>query len=82
VSAAQLGHIDTTVPVAAFRQVAECLREAIHAGNIAGRLPAEAQLAAHYGVSGVVIRAALRLLQEAGLVTFRWNGWGRDWSVR
>ncbi|GII27745.1 GntR family transcriptional regulator [Planotetraspora mira] len=56
-----------------YRRVAADLRDAIADGayGSGGKLPAEAALAEHYGVSRGTIRQALALLRSNGLVTSR-----------
>lgn len=53
--------------------IASGLRADIASGKLANgkRLPSEAELIAHYGVSRAVVREALRLLESAGLVVVR-----------
>lgn len=64
------------------RQLAEELRDhLVHEFIVSGKapagelLPSETWLAAHYGVSRVTIRAALRMLQDAHMIRIR-NGIG------
>jgi DNA-binding FadR family transcriptional regulator len=54
----------------AYEQVADALRESIHAGalRVGDRLPSETRLAEEAGVSRSTVREALRILQEAGLI--------------
>lgn len=58
---------------ARYRQVAADLREAITTGRYGsgGRLPAEGDLAQHYGVSRGTVRHALAVLRADGMVTSR-----------
>jgi GntR family transcriptional regulator, transcriptional repressor for pyruvate dehydrogenase complex len=60
-----------------FEQVAAHIEKRVLAGELAVglRLPAEGELAAHYGVSRAVIREALARLREQGLIETR-NGKG------
>jgi DNA-binding FadR family transcriptional regulator len=54
----------------AYEQLAEILRERIHAGalRVGDRLPPELSLARQAGVSRSTVREALRTLEEAGLI--------------
>jgi DNA-binding FadR family transcriptional regulator len=54
----------------AYEQLAEVLRERIHAGALreGDRLPSELSIANQAGVSRSTVREALRTLQEAGLI--------------
>lgn len=54
----------------AYEQLADALRERIHAGSLrkGDRLPSELALAQQAGVSRSTVREALRTLQEAGLI--------------
>lgn len=54
----------------AYEQLADVLRERIHAGDLSegDRLPSELALARQAGVSRSTVREALRTLQEAGLI--------------
>ncbi|MYV98599.1 GntR family transcriptional regulator [Streptomyces sp. SID3343] len=58
---------------ARYRQVAADLRAAITTGTYGsgGRLPAEGDLAQHYGVSRGTVRQALAVLRADGMVTSR-----------
>ena len=51
-------------------KVSEALREAIRSGEFApgDKLPSEAQLTEHHGVSRTVVREAIALLRNDGLV--------------
>nr|WP_067825649.1 GntR family transcriptional regulator [Nocardia inohanensis] len=50
------------------RQVADVLRQQIHAGAFADALPSEAQLTAEFAVSRNTVRDALALLKDEGLI--------------
>ncbi|RMI34305.1 GntR family transcriptional regulator [Nocardia stercoris] len=50
------------------RQVADVLRQQIHAGTVTDALPSEAELAADYAVSRNTVREALGLLRDEGLI--------------
>ncbi len=50
------------------RQVADVLRQQIHAGAFEGALPAEAELASEFAVSRNTVRDALALLKDEGLI--------------
>ena len=57
---------------AVFRQIADQLRDAIQRELREGdKLPSEAQMTAHYGVTHMTARNALQLLQAEGLVVPR-----------
>ncbi|MGW0842168.1 GntR family transcriptional regulator [Streptomyces sp. NPDC002787] len=53
------------------REIADTLRDRIHSGELGRgeRLPTQAELAEEFGVERGAVRQALRLLQEAGLLT-------------
>jgi len=57
------------------QQVADHLEEMILSSTVSDKLPSEQQLAKRYSVSRPVIREALKLLQERGLVELK-NGLG------
>jgi GntR family transcriptional regulator len=61
--------VDSASDRAVYRQIADHLRTAIARGRVreSERLPSEAQLMEHYGVTRVTIRNALRVLQDEGL---------------
>ena len=63
-----------------WRQVAEELAAEVDAGSVAvaGRLPSESALTAHFGVSRVTLRQALTELADRGLVHARA---GKGWFV-
>ncbi|MFD5317928.1 GntR family transcriptional regulator [Streptomyces sp. NPDC127098] len=65
-----LGALDSTSDRAVFRQIADQLREAIDKGRFTegAKLPSEAELVEHYGVSRMTVRNALSVLQGEGLV--------------
>jgi GntR family transcriptional regulator len=65
-----LGALDPTSDRAVFRQIADQLREAIDKGRYkeGAKLPSEADLVEHYGVSRMTVRNALSVLQGEGLV--------------
>ncbi|MEV8602799.1 GntR family transcriptional regulator [Streptomyces griseoviridis] len=65
-----LGDLDPTSDRAVFRQIADQLREAIDRGRFrAGeKLPSEAELVDHYGVSRMTVRNSFSLLTGEGLV--------------
>lgn len=55
-----------------YQKIADTLEEfIIFKGVEESRLPSEFKLAAQYQVSGTVIREALKLLKERGLVSMR-----------
>ncbi|MBW1604135.1 GntR family transcriptional regulator [Streptomyces sp. JJ66] len=66
-----LGSLDPTSDRAVFRQIADQLREAIANGRFAegAKLPSEAELVEHFGVSRMTVRNALSMLQSEGLVS-------------
>ncbi|MCX2967865.1 MULTISPECIES: GntR family transcriptional regulator [Streptomyces] len=66
-----LGSLDPTSDRAVFRQIADQLREAIDRGRFAegAKLPSEAELVDHFGVSRMTVRNALSMLQSEGLVS-------------
>jgi len=61
--------VDRSSDVPAFRQIAEHLRGAIRAGELApgDRLPSETELMAHYGVARMTVRQALAELKSEGI---------------
>jgi len=65
-----LGALDPTSDRAVFRQIADHLREAIDKGKFTegDKLPSEAELVDHYGVSRMTVRNSLSALQGEGLV--------------
>ena len=67
---ARLGELDPASDRAVFRQIADQLRDAIEHGRLTEgeRLPSEAQLIGHYGVSRMTVRNAIQILQAEGLV--------------
>ncbi|MBB0243775.1 UTRA domain-containing protein [Streptomyces alkaliphilus] len=67
---ALLGALDPTSDRAVFRQIADHLREAIDKGRFTegAKLPSEAELVEHYGVSRMTVRNAISILQGEGLV--------------
>jgi GntR family transcriptional regulator len=60
--------IDPDSPVLAYIQVANDIADRIARAELAGRLPAERELAAEYGVAYGTIRRAMEVLRERGLV--------------
>lgn len=66
----QLGDLDPTSDRAVFRQIADQLREAIDRGRFreGEKLPSEAELVDHYGVSRMTVRNSFSILQGEGLV--------------
>jgi GntR family transcriptional regulator len=66
----QLGELDPTSDRAVFRQIADQLREAIDRGRFreGEKLPSEAELVEHYGVSRMTVRNSFSILQGEGLV--------------
>jgi GntR family transcriptional regulator len=60
--------VDPESPVLAYVQVADLLAARIEAGELTGRMPAERDLAAEYGVAYGTIRRAMEVLRERGLV--------------
>lgn len=65
-----LGDLDPTSDRAVFRQIADQLREAIDRGRFkeGEKLPSEADLVEHYGVSRMTVRNSFSVLQGEGLV--------------
>ena len=65
-----LGALDPTSDRAVFRQIADQLREAIDKGRFAegDKLPSEAELVEHFGVSRMTVRNSFGVLQGEGLV--------------
>ncbi len=63
-------NVDPVSDRAVYRQIADHLRTALARGRLreGEQLPSETQLMAHYGVTRVTARNALRVLQEEGLV--------------
>ncbi|MFD0413060.1 GntR family transcriptional regulator [Streptomyces sp. NPDC127108] len=68
--AGHLGAVDPTSDRAVFRQIADQLREAIDRGRFreGEKLPSEAELVEHYGVSRMTVRNSFSVLQGEGLV--------------
>jgi len=60
--------VDPDSPVLAYVQLADDLARRIGAGELTGRLPAERDLAAEYGVAYGTVRRAMEVLRERGLV--------------
>jgi DNA-binding GntR family transcriptional regulator len=60
--------VDPDSPVLAYLQVADDLAARIGRGELKGRMPAERDLAAEYGVAYGTIRRAMEVLRERGLV--------------
>lgn len=69
-SSRSLGALDPTSDRAVFRQIADQLREAINRGRFreGEKLPSEAELVEHYGVSRMTVRNSFSVLQGEGLV--------------
>lgn len=61
--------LDRTSPLPLWAQLAGELRRRLLEGELVGRLPPEARLAADYEVSRQTVREAIRRLREAGLLT-------------
>jgi GntR family transcriptional regulator len=55
----------------AYMQVATAIAARIEAGEFTGRLPAERDIAAEYGVAYQTVRHAMAVLRERGLVITR-----------
>ncbi|MGI5352947.1 GntR family transcriptional regulator [Streptomyces sp. CA-250714] len=70
-SSGVLGTLDPTSDRAVFRQIADQVREAIDKGRFkeGAKLPSEAELVEHFGVSRMTVRNALAILQSEGLVS-------------
>jgi GntR family transcriptional regulator len=68
-----LGTIDPQSDRAVYRQIADRLREGIQRGELAegDKLPSEAQVSKHYGVTHMTARNALQALQAEGLAVAR-----------
>ncbi|MGW7514836.1 GntR family transcriptional regulator [Streptomyces sp. NPDC054796] len=66
-----LGALDPTSDRAVFRQIADQLREAIDKGRFGegAKLPSEAELVEHFGVSRMTVRNSLAILQSEGLTS-------------
>ncbi|WP_130799527.1 GntR family transcriptional regulator [Streptomyces otsuchiensis] len=66
-----LGPLDPTGDRAVYRQIADRLREAISRGRFTegAKLPSEAELVEHFGVSRMTVRNSIALLQSEGLVS-------------
>lgn len=60
-----------------IEQSADLLRESLRKGILSGRLPGVVKLAEEAGVSKLTMRAALRLLEDEGLVQLSENGYSR-----
>ncbi|MEU3421432.1 GntR family transcriptional regulator [Streptomyces murinus] len=69
-AAGLLGDLDPTSDRAVFRQIADHLREAIDRGRFreGEKLPSEAELVEHFGVSRMTVRNSFSILQGEGLV--------------
>src|SRR3990172_4449839 len=65
-----LGALDPTSDRAVFRQIADQIREAIDKGRYkeGAKIPSEAELGEHFGVSRMTVRNALQQLEGEGLV--------------
>ena len=66
-----LGVLDPTSDRAVFRQIADQIREAIDKGRFkeGAKLPSEAELVEHFGVSRMTVRNSISQLQGEGLVS-------------
>lgn len=66
-----LGAVDPTSDRAVFRQIADQLREAIDRGRFkeGSKLPSEAELVEHFGVSRMTVRNSIGVLQSEGLIS-------------
>lgn len=66
-----LGTLDPTSDRAVFRQIADQVRDAIDKGRFkeGAKLPSEAALVEHFGVSRMTVRNAISILQSEGLVS-------------
>jgi GntR family transcriptional regulator len=60
--------IDPDAPDPVYLQLAEILRQKITAGELAGRMASERDLAVEYGVSYGSVRRAMVILRERGLI--------------
>jgi DNA-binding GntR family transcriptional regulator len=69
------GLIDPTGGPPLYVQLSAILRQRIEAGELTGKLPAEWELAAQFGVSSSTCKKALRLLRDSGHIRTR-QGWG------
>lgn len=58
-------------PEPTYLQVANALQVRIQAGEFTHRLPAERDLAAHYGVAYQTLRRGIHVLRDRGIVTTR-----------
>jgi DNA-binding transcriptional regulator YhcF (GntR family) len=67
--------VDRDSGVPAYRQIAGQLRDAIRAGELAGRLPSARSIAGETGVGILTARKALRVLTGEGWATVT-NGLG------
>ncbi|GAA1859582.1 hypothetical protein GCM10009836_44750 [Pseudonocardia ailaonensis] len=66
-----LGSLDPGSTVPPYRQIAAHLRSQIVGRAPGTKLPSESQLTSHYGVARMTVRAAMRALQDDGLVRSR-----------
>ncbi|MBK1832250.1 substrate-binding domain-containing protein [Verrucomicrobiaceae bacterium R5-34] len=60
-----------------IEQSADLLRDSLEKGTLSGRLPGVVKLAEEAGVSKLTMRAALRILEDEGLVELSENGYSR-----
>jgi GntR family transcriptional regulator len=60
--------LDEADPRPLWEQLSARLRDRILSGELNGRMPAEWQIAAQYGVSRDTVRRALEKLREEGLI--------------
>ena len=63
--------LDHDSPVPLWEQLADKLREDIHAGRLTGRVPSAAALGRYYGVSRDTALRALAALADEGLTVAR-----------
>jgi GntR family transcriptional regulator len=65
-----LGRVDKTSDIPAFRQIAASIRGAVRRGDLApgDKIPSESQLMEHFGVARMTVRQALADLRGEGLL--------------
>jgi GntR family transcriptional regulator len=66
----ELGQVDKSADMPAFKQIAQGIREAVSSGRLSpgDRVPSESQLMDHFGVARMTVRQALADLRAEGLL--------------
>lgn len=66
----ELGQVDKSADMPAFKQIAQGIREAVSSGRLSpgDQVPSESQLMEHFGVARMTVRQALADLRAEGLL--------------